>query len=126
MVGEWLDKHGSDGAIVVANYIPAPYVDDDGRPQLHRLTKLFLENYADEDRVFNQYAGQLHSLQPYKGVIVNLKEEEADVARKFLGHPLQRVRDWAAFEISDADRVAAQFAVSASRDLFCKANVEPA
>jgi hypothetical protein len=65
VLGEWLDKHGSDGAFVVANYIPAPYVDDDEQPQLHRLTKLFLEKYADEDRVFNQYAGQLHSLQSY-------------------------------------------------------------
>ena len=109
VLGEWLDKHGSDGAFIVANYIPAPYADEDGQPHLHRLTKLFLEKYADEDRVFNQYSGQLHSLQSYKGDVVKLKEEEADLARKFLDHPLQRVRDWAAFEISDADRGAAQF-----------------
>jgi hypothetical protein len=75
MVGEWLDKHGSDGAFVVANYIPAPYVDDDGRPQLHRLTKLFLEKYADEDLISNQYADQLHSLHPYKGDILKLKRK---------------------------------------------------
>jgi hypothetical protein len=109
VLGSWLDKHGSDGAFVVANHIPGPYIDDDGQPKLHQLTELFLGKYADEDRVFNQYAGQLHSLQSYKGDIIQLKEEEADLARKFLGHPLQRVRDWAAFEISDADRGATQF-----------------
>jgi hypothetical protein len=110
VLGAWLDQHGSDGAFVIATYIPAPDVDKkDGKPKLHPLTELFLAKYAEEGRVFQHYAGQLHSLQPYMGDIAQLKEDEAEVARKFLNHPLKRVRDWAAYEIKVATREAAQF-----------------
>jgi hypothetical protein len=110
VLGGWLDRHGSDGAFAVANYIPAPYIDkEDGQPKLHPLTELFLGKYADEDRVFQHYAGQLHSLQSYQGDIAQLKEDEADLARKFLTHRLKRVCDWAAYEIKSATREAAQF-----------------
>jgi hypothetical protein len=110
VLGAWLDQHGSNGAFAVANYIPAPYVDkEDGQPKLHPLTELFLGKYADEDRVFHHYAGQLHALQSYKGDIAQLKENEAEVARRFLNHPLKRVRDWAEYEVKDATREATQF-----------------
>jgi hypothetical protein len=34
----------------------------------------------------------------YMGDISKLKEDEAEVARKFLNHELPRVRDWATYE----------------------------
>ncbi len=42
------------------------------------------------------------------GDISKLKEDEAEVARKFLNHNLPRVRDWATYEINDSTRQAAQ------------------
>jgi hypothetical protein len=80
VLGGWLDQHGVDGAMIVAHHIPAPHVDD-----------------------------HLHSLQTYMGDIAQRKEDEANVARKFLSHELPRVRDWANFEIKDATREAARF-----------------
>jgi hypothetical protein len=109
VLGGWLDQHGVDGAMIVAHHIPAPQTDDDGVPVLHPLTELFLAKYADDERVFNEYVGHLHSLQVYTGDIAQLKEGEANVARKFLIHELPRVRDWASLEIKDATREAARF-----------------
>ena len=109
VLGDWLDRHGVEGAMVVAHHIPAPYLDVDETPMLHPLTELFLAKYAEDDRVFNEYVGHLHQLQVYKGDIAQLKENEADVARKFLGHRIARVVDWANYEIKDATREAARF-----------------
>jgi hypothetical protein len=95
--------------MTVAHHIPAPQTDEDGACVLHPLTELFLARYADDERVFNEYVGHLHSLQVYKGDIAQLKEDEAGVARKFLSHELPRVRDWARLEITDATREAARF-----------------
>jgi hypothetical protein len=108
-VGNWLDKHGVEGALTIAHHIPAPYLDEDKNPKLHPLTELFLAKYAGDESVFNQYAGGLHSLQPYKGDIPSLKEEEAEVARKFLGHELAQVHKWALYEIESATREAEQY-----------------
>jgi hypothetical protein len=108
-VGRWVDQHGVEGALTIARHIPAPYLDDDKNPQLHPLTELFLAKYAEDESVFNQYAGGLHSLQPYKGDIPAAKEEEAEVARKFLDHTLPQVRKWALYEIEAATREADQY-----------------
>jgi hypothetical protein len=107
-VGHWLDQHEVEGALTIARHIPAPYLDEDENPQLHPLTELFLAKYAEDENVFNQYAGGLHSLQPYKGDIPAAKEEEAEVARKFLDHKLPQVRKWALYEIEAATRDAEQ------------------
>jgi hypothetical protein len=108
-VGHWLDQHGVEGALTIARHIPAPYLDDDKNPQLHPLTELFLAKYAEDESAFNQYAGGLHSLQPYKGDIPAAKEEEAEVARKFLDHKLPQVRKWALYEIEAATGDAEQY-----------------
>jgi hypothetical protein len=108
VLGGWLDQHGVEGALTVAHHIPAPRLNERKEQDLHPLTELFLGKYASEDRVFNEYAGQLHSLQSYMGDISKLKEDEAEVARKFLNHELPRVRDWATYEINDSTREAAQ------------------
>jgi hypothetical protein len=107
VLGGWLDRHGVEGALTVAHHIPAPRLNENKEQDLHPLTELFLGKYASEDRVFHEYAGQLHSLQRYMGDIPRLKEDEAEVAREFLNHELPRVRDWAAYEINDATREAA-------------------
>ena len=95
--------------MTIAHHILAPYLDDDGNPTLHPLTELFLGTYADDESVFQQYAGGQHSLQSYKGDIPAAKEHEANVARKFLDHKLAQVRKWASYEIESATRGADQY-----------------
>ena len=107
VLGGWLDRHGVEGALTVAHHIPALRLNENKEPDLHPLTELFLGKYASEDLVFNEYAGQRHSLQRYMGDIPKLKEDEAEVARKFRNHELPRIRSWATYEINDATREAA-------------------
>ena len=109
VVDRWLEANGIEGALRVAHHIPGPYLDDDKVATLHPLTRLFLERHAQDDRVFHEFAGSLHSLQSYKGDIAALKDEEAELARKFLKDDCQRVRDWAAYEIEGSTKQAAEF-----------------
>lgn len=114
-IGHWLDETGVEGALRIAHHVPSPYLDEDKKPKLHPLTELFLGKHAHDDRVFQEFAGGLHSLQSYKGDIAGLKEQEAEVARKFLNHDLARVRDWAAYEIKSAAQEAANFRALADK-----------
>jgi hypothetical protein len=108
-IDHWLNENGVEGALSIARHVPSPFLDDDKKPVLPPLTELFLGKYANDDRVFHEFAGGLHSLQSYKGDIANLKEAEAEVARKFLNHDLPRVRDWATYEVASATKEAADF-----------------
>ena len=52
--------------------------------------------------MFREFLCGTHTGQVYTHDISAQHEEEAETARRFLGHPLRRVREWATVEIKSA------------------------
>ncbi len=109
VISRWLDEVGARGALAVARHVPPPFISDIGVATLHPLTELLLSRFGDDERVFNEFAAGVHSLQTYMGDIAGQKEKEARDAEKFLHYPIPAVRRWAEIEIEAGKRDAEQF-----------------
>jgi hypothetical protein len=99
----WIDKHGVESARRIARQLPAPYLSQHGTPVVPPITEYVLKKFGQDKRVFNEFVAGVHNLQSYMGDIAGQKQQEADVARKFLDYPLRRIREWAQIEIMDAE-----------------------
>ena len=109
VVQHWLGEVGVAGARGIARHLAPPHLDDDGRPVVPPLTAFVLERFADDDQVFREFCAGTHSGQVYSGDVTEQHEREAAIARRFVGHPLRRVREWALSEIDSAKRQAAHW-----------------
>jgi len=109
VVTDWLLRAGSEGAQKNARHLPEPYVDVSGNPVVPELTAWVLANFEKDDRVFSEFCAGVHSYQTYTGDIVGAHEAESEIARKFSGHPLARIREWARIEYESARANAARF-----------------
>lgn len=109
VVAKWLSEKGTEGALRLARHVPRPLLDEKGEPLLHPPTKLLLSEFASDDEVFQEFVSGVHSLQTYMGDIAAQKEQEAELARKFLNHPVPRVHQWAEYEIESAKQQATMF-----------------
>ena len=107
VVQKWLSTAGVMGARGLARHLEPPHLDTEGRPVVPALTAFVLEQFADDDQVFREFCAGTHSGQIYCGDIAAAHEQEAELGRRFLGHPVKRVRDWALFEIKSARQEAA-------------------
>ncbi len=94
-VKAWLDVSGVEGARAIARHLPAPALDGNGQPYLPPLTEFVLTKYEDDDKVFRSFLLGLHGLRFYSGDIASQHDAEANLAEKFLNHPLRRIREWA-------------------------------
>lgn len=101
VVTRWLEKHGVEAARKVARHLPVPYLNGT-QPVVPPLTAWVLSTFEGDDRTFREFCLGVHSLQWYVGDIAAQHEAEAEVARRFLDHELRRIREWAAYEESDA------------------------
>lgn len=97
----WVDAHGADGAKALARHLPSPEIQN-GAAYVPEITAYVLDKFGDQDDVFISFSAGRHSDQIYSGDSQHL--EEANLARKFLSHPLRRIREWAAGEIRDSER----------------------
>lgn len=104
---DWIDKNGVEAARRIAKQLPSPYLLADGTPFVPPLTEHVLRKFGGDKRVFNEFVTGVHNLQGYMGDIAGQKLEEAEIARKFLNHPLPRIQEWAQLEIMDAESQAA-------------------
>ena len=95
---EWLERVGVEGARRIARHLASPYVTEDGRAVVPPFTAWVLERFQDDERTMNEFSAGTHSWKIYRGDIAAEHEAEAEVARRFLDHPLVRVREWAAQE----------------------------
>ncbi len=102
-VAEWLDSEGVAGARAIARHLPPPGVDSDGRPVLPEVLRLVLARFEVDDETFGVFASSVHAHEGWTGNGAALFRAQADVARKFLDHPLRRIREWAAVEIKDRE-----------------------
>ncbi len=109
VVKNWLVEADITGARGIARHLARPQLDDEGRPVISPLTTFVLERFEDDDQVFREFCAGAHSGQVYSGDVTEQHEREAAIARRFVGHPLRRVREWALSEIDSAKRHAAEW-----------------
>jgi hypothetical protein len=98
----WLEKHGLEGARVLARHAPGPFISKDG-PDLNRITLFILEKYGNDDDVFSAWFSGMHGGQAFAGSIADHMEHRAEQAEPFLTFPIEAVRRWARAEISFAN-----------------------
>jgi hypothetical protein len=108
-VQRWLSVSGIEGARVIANHLQPPFLDDEGKPQVHPLTEYVLVNWGHDKEVFGRFVASTHHLQMYSGDIAATHRKEADQARLFLSHSIPAVRKWAEHEVNIGEREAREW-----------------
>jgi hypothetical protein len=61
-----------------------------------------LGRFEGDDRVFREFLAGAHAGQVYEGDISAQYQRESQIAKRFVGHPLQRVHEWALAEMESA------------------------
>lgn len=116
VVIQWLEKHGLEGARLLARHVPGPFMGTNG-PELNPVTRFILENYGNDDIVFSSWFAGMHSGGAFAGSIADHMEQRATRAEPFLNFPIEAVRRWALAEIKFADENAESFRMS-EEELF--------
>jgi hypothetical protein len=116
VVIQWLEKHGLEGARLLARHVPGPFMGAHG-PELNPVTRFILENYGNDDIVFSSWFAGIHSGGAFAGSIADHMEQRAARAEPFLNFPIEAVRRWAQAEITYAAENAESFRLSAE-ELF--------
>jgi hypothetical protein len=106
VVKNWLSDAGVEGARRLARHLPVPFLDPDGQAVVPPLTEAVLADFQDDDRTFQEFCAGAGSYRSYVGEMAPQKGNEAAMARKFVDHPLRRIREWARGEIESATRQA--------------------
>ncbi len=101
IIAEWINRNGVEAARRIARQLPVPYLDAGGEPQVPGLTEFIFKEFEDDEKVFREFCIGVHNFQMYSGDIAAQMEQEAEIAKKFLNHPLRRIREWAKYEIED-------------------------
>jgi hypothetical protein len=69
-----------------------------GEPFVPSLTAWVLSTFEDDDRTFREFCAGVHSFETMRGDIAAIHDANARFARRFLDHPLRRIREWAVRE----------------------------
>ena len=102
VVIQWLEKHGLEGARLLARHVPGPFMGSHG-PDLNPITRFILEKYGNDDNVFSAWYAGIHSGGAFAGSIADHVGQRASIAEPFLNFPIEAVRRWARNEIKFAD-----------------------
>jgi hypothetical protein len=102
VVIQWLEKHGLEGARLLARHVPGPFMGNHG-PDLHPVTRFILERFGNDDSVFSAWFAGIHSGGAFAGSIADHVGQRASMAEPFLNFPIEAVRRWARAEIMYAD-----------------------
>ena len=73
----------------------SPHLDDEGRPNVPPLTAFILDRFARDDKVFQEFFAANLSMRSHGGDFPASLDNDVEIARHFLGHPLKRVAEWA-------------------------------
>lgn len=111
VVIQWLEKHGLEGAQLLARHVPGPFMGNHG-PDVHPVTRFILERYGNDDNVFSAWFAGIHSGGAFAGSIADHVRQRASMAEPFLSFPLEAVRRWARAEIRYADENVENFTLS--------------
>jgi hypothetical protein len=99
---QWLEKHGVEGARLLARHVPGPFIGSNG-PDLNPVTRFILERYGNDNRVFSSWVAGMHNGQAFVGSIADYTQRRASMAEPFLDFPIEAVRRWARGEVMFAD-----------------------
>ncbi|RYZ17355.1 MAG: hypothetical protein EOO70_02160 [Myxococcaceae bacterium] len=100
---DWTNANGVEAARRLARHLPSPYLDGEGLPVVPELTRRVLSDFESDERTFQEFCAGTHSLELMVGDIAGQYDQYANVASKFLAHPLRRIREWAQYEIKSAN-----------------------
>lgn len=114
---QWLEKHGLEGARLVARHVPGPFMGNNG-PDLNPISRFILEKYGHDDAVFSAWVSGMHSGRVFAGSIADHMEQRATMAEPFLNFPIEAVRRWARGEIMFAAENAERFRLSEEEERF--------
>jgi hypothetical protein len=117
VVIQWLEKHGLEGARVLARHMPAPFVGSNG-PDLSPITRFILEKYGDDENVFSSWVAGMYSGHAFAGSIADYTERRAAMAEPFLNFPIDAVRRWARGQIQFAEENVPKFRLSEEEQWF--------
>ncbi len=102
VVIHWLEKHGLEGARLLARHVPGPFIGSDG-PDLNPVARFILERYGNDGNVFSGWVAGMHSGRVFTGSIADHLGRRASMAEPFLTFPIEAVQRWARGEIMFAD-----------------------
>jgi hypothetical protein len=102
VVIQWVEKHGLEGARLLARHVPGPFMGTHG-PDLNPVTRFILEGYGNDDSVFSAWFAGIHSGGTFAGSIADHVGRRASMAEPFLNFPIEAVRRWARSEIMFAN-----------------------
>jgi hypothetical protein len=105
---KWLDKTGFEGALKIASSLPRPFVNEKGDAVVPRLTELVLERFGSDQNVARRFISG-SGIRSYSGDIAGQRLQEANVAARFLDHPLAAIREWARIEKKMSEHEAARW-----------------
>ena len=117
VVIQWLEKHGLEGARLLARHVPGPFMGSHG-PDLNPVTRFILERYGNDDNVFSGWVAGMHNGRAFAGSIADHMGQRASMAEPFLNFPIEAVRRWARGEIMFANENVENFRL-AEEELFC-------
>lgn len=98
-VKDWLKLLDTNVVKAVARHLKPPFVTQDGALVVPELTEFVLQHFEENESIFREFCASVHSGIVMSGDIATQRLQDAEVARKFLNHPIRRVREWAAYEI---------------------------
>jgi hypothetical protein len=111
VVIQWLEKHGLEGARMLARHVPGPFMGSYG-PDLNPVTRFILERYGNDDNVFSRWVAGMHNGRVFAGSIAEYTENRASMAQPFLNFPIEAVRRWAQGETMFAEENVEGFRLS--------------
>jgi hypothetical protein len=98
----WIDTNGVVAARLVARHLPPPYLEDKNKLIVPKLTEYVLTKFGEDERTFNEFCAGIHNFQSFSGDIAEKYKQDAELAKRFLVHPIKAIRMWAKYEMEDA------------------------
>jgi len=111
----WLEVDGRNGALAIAPHLPRPSFENDV-PNVHPNTALVLDQYESDDEVFKAFESGISRIEMWGGSGEAKYLKDAEMARKYINHPLRRVREWAVKQESLAINAANHFRIAEQDD----------
>lgn len=106
VVRRWIKQGaGVTGARAIARHVDAPSPTPDDPTHVPPLTGWLLSEFEEDERVFTEFCVGRHSGELYVGSMSRYFEGTEERMKPYLNHPLRRVREWAQYEIANAQGV---------------------
>jgi hypothetical protein len=104
-VQRWVTEHGAEVVRYIARHLDSPRLQS-GAPFIPPVTEWVLSQFADDDRVFEEFCMGRHAFEVRVGPARDRRTELERAVGPFLRHTLPWVRRWAEYELKENEREA--------------------